>query len=29
MKIYPINTTGNVPDGGGFTATATIQAEIE
>ncbi|MDG1644556.1 fimbrial protein [Klebsiella huaxiensis] len=29
MKIYPINTTGNLPDGGGFTATATIQAEIE
>ena len=29
MKIYPINTTGNLPTGGGFTATATIQAEIE
>lgn len=29
MKIYPINTTGNLPSGGGFTATATIQAEIE
>ncbi|MBA7934938.1 fimbrial protein [Klebsiella sp. RHBSTW-00215] len=29
MKIYPINTTGNLPAGGGFTATATIQAEIE
>lgn len=29
MKIYPINTSGNVPDGGGFTATAAIQAEIE
>lgn len=29
MKIYPINTTGNLPEGGGFTATATIQAEIE
>ncbi|MEN0614294.1 fimbrial protein [Klebsiella indica] len=29
MKIYPINTTGNLPAGGGFTATATIQAEIQ
>ncbi len=29
IKIYPINTTGNLPEGGGFTATATIQAEIE
>ena len=29
MKVYPINTTGNLPAGGGFTATATIQAEIE
>ena len=29
MKIYPINTTGHLPGGGGFTATATIQAEIE
>ena len=29
MRIYPINTTGNSPAGGGFTATATIQAEIE
>lgn len=29
MKIYPINTTGHSPAAGGFTATATIQAEIE
>lgn len=29
MKIYPINTTGNLPAGGGFSATATIQAEIQ
>lgn len=29
MKIYPINTSGNLPAGGGFSATATIQAEIQ
>lgn len=29
IKIYPINTTGKTPGTGDFTATATIQAEIE
>jgi len=29
IKLYPINTTGQMPGTGNFTATATIQAEIE
>jgi len=29
IKLYPINTTGQMPDTGNFTATATVQAEIE
>jgi type 1 fimbria pilin len=29
IKLYPINTTGRIPGPGNFTATATIQAEIQ
>lgn len=29
IKLYPINTTGRTPGTGNFTATATIQAELE
>lgn len=29
INLFPINTTGNTPDTGSFTATATIRAEIQ
>lgn len=29
VNLFPVNTTGNVPVTGDFTATATIRAEIE
>lgn len=29
ISLFPVNTTGNTPDTGDFTATATIRAEIE
>jgi type 1 fimbria pilin len=29
INLYPFNTTGNMPDTGNFTATATIRAEIQ
>ncbi|SFN24433.1 Pilin (type 1 fimbria component protein) [Izhakiella capsodis] len=29
IKLFPVNTTGHVPETGDFTATATIRAEIE
>ncbi len=29
ISLFPINTTGNAPDTGDFTATATIRAEIQ